>query len=103
MCALRDHVRALLLICVVTACAASDPDDGNRARCTQLRDHIVDLRLSDLPKDQAQSVIASHREAMASALGEQFVTSCQQSAGKRELDCGLAARDVSAATRCLER
>jgi hypothetical protein len=43
--------------------------------------------------------VAAHRAAMKSALGDQFLVSCQQLT-VAELKCGLAAGELRDATAC---
>jgi hypothetical protein len=69
----------------------------NRARCTQLRDHLVELRLRNTGMDVD---VDAHRQAMKHALGDRFVASCEQGMSSSELKCALAAKELRAATSC---
>lgn len=100
---LCSYVRVVILVAGVAACAASDAEESRRSRCTRYRDHLVALRLGDLPAGEKDPrVTEAHRAAMTGALGERFVAACEETTGNADLDCALAARDVSAATRCVE-
>ena len=65
----------------------------------QLRDHLVELRLATVPKNQGIDV-AAHRAALKQAFGESFVGSCEAKLTVPELECGLRARNVAGATAC---
>lgn len=101
MCALWSYVRVVIVICA-SSCAASDVEETKHRKCMRYRDQLVGLRLSDLPAAHPDSVAAAHREAMTTALGNDFIASCVQNVGNAALECALAARDVSAAARCIE-
>jgi hypothetical protein len=94
----RSVLLSLGLAAGVFACAdPEEPRESARKRCLALRDHLIDLRLSSAE----QSVdVAAHRDAMKQALGETFVETCQQEVSADELNCGLSATDLSAASAC---
>jgi len=98
---LSSYLRVAILI-TATSCAR-DVEETQRHKCTRFRDHLVDLRVADLPAARQDSVAAAHREAMTQALGDGFVATCVQNIGNADLDCALAARDVVTASSCLER
>ena len=71
-----------------------------REDCEQLRDHVVDLRLStisDLPTED----MAGHRSALRNALGEPFVSSCMKTFTPDQIQCAKSALDSDAASSCL--
>jgi len=73
----------------------------DRARCEQLRRHLVDLRLADLGTLEVD--VAAHRTAIENALGDAFVTSCQQSITVVQMTCALAAKNSALASTCTSR
>ena len=85
----------------MTGCGGSGkagPPPVDEARCTELRDHLVELRLNasrteDLDRGQ-------HRTALVAALGTGFVGQCVNFTTDKEANCILAATDEAAATRC---
>ncbi len=99
--AARQHVGilafALLLASAGTAGCTGDKDDDaapSRARCVQLRDHLVDLRIGDVTVD-----VDAHRDILRRSLGEEFLTTC---AGMppAEVSCALAAQESADVMRC---
>jgi len=89
------------LLILWVACTSHDDLVVDRARCEQLRTHLVDLRLADLGKLDVDK--AAHRTAIENALGDPFVTSCQQSITVLQMNCALAAKDSAAAASCTSR
>ncbi len=92
--------RLLVLVIAVAGCNADDVGAAEPAArpCAQLRDHVVDLRLVSAhgaPKD-----LATHREAMQRALGDDFVSSCEKSMSASQIECGTAAGDLAAVSAC---
>jgi hypothetical protein len=85
-----------MLMIAIGACTSSNDDAVDQRRCTQLRDHLIDLRLKGLEDVD----IASHRRALTQALGDEFVASCQQSIAWGELKCMLDAADQETAESC---
>lgn len=91
------------------------PDD-----CIELRDHIVDLRLSTVATIRTTPPVrtvgsdhldapalppidvAPHRAALKQALGEQFESNCLKSVTVDQLKCALAAKSSGAVTECLK-
>jgi hypothetical protein len=73
----------------------------NVERCTDLRDHLVDLRIAEAMGDGvlSSSERESHRAALASALSN-FVQSCTSSYTPTQLQCSLDAHDMAAALAC---
>jgi hypothetical protein len=88
---------ALVLLCL--GCSGDDEGDvtaSRRSRCSQLRDHLVELRLATATNVD----VAAHRAVMRRALGDEFVTRCETSTSEDVVNCALAATDSSAAAAC---
>lgn len=100
--ALVSYVGVLILISAA-GCAASTVEESHHDKCKRMRDHLVELRLGDLPGAKDEQIIAGHRAALTNALGDGFVATCDEQINNSNLDCALAARDVSAATQCVAR
>ena len=82
----------------------SHREDATR-RCTELRDHVVELRLA-----QSQGAtdalghpidLAPHRAAMKQLLGDDFVEHCQRDMQASQVKCALAATDTESASACI--
>jgi hypothetical protein len=61
-----------------------------------MRDHVVELRLVGVEKNDLEQ----HRAAIRSALGEGFVTTCVTKTSDDDIACALAATDMTAAAAC---
>jgi hypothetical protein len=85
---------ALAVLCT-TACTQ---DESIEQKCERLRDHVVDLRTEGLPAAD----VAAHRSALKNALGDQFTEECKSMTPK-QIDCGLAADEISLAAACAAR
>jgi hypothetical protein len=85
-------------VCLTIGCTSSNNIEVDRAHCTKLRDHLVDLRLQDATGVDR----AAHRQAMKQALGDNFIASCTDRMTASQLTCGLVAKDLGAATSCSE-
>jgi hypothetical protein len=83
-------------LAIFTGCATSNDDVVDQRRCTQLRDHVVDLRLKGITDVD----VVAHRAAFQQALGDDFIAKCQQSIEGAELTCMLDAADPTAVATC---
>jgi hypothetical protein len=70
------------------------PDDS---LCTELRDHLVELRL--LHTDPMER--GSRRAALTNALGHGFVSRCRNTLSMGQVRCAFGADSVAAADRCM--
>jgi hypothetical protein len=75
---------------------AIDEDETLRRRCSELREHVVDLRVASATVDREQ-----HRNALRNALGDRFVADCVGSYTVAAVECGLAAHDNDEIATCL--
>jgi predicted protein tyrosine phosphatase len=86
----------LLVLLLVASCDGErDIESTELTRCEQLRDHLIDLRLADAVHVDK----AAHREAMRTALGDDFAASCSKLRDD-VIDCALGASDSTAAAAC---
>lgn len=85
-----------LAMLLLAACGADNDSASRERRCTQLRDHFVDLRLGSIDKADLEK----HRRVMRRALGDSFVASCASTMNDDAITCALSATDVSAAAAC---
>jgi hypothetical protein len=95
-----SHRIACLIAILLGAvgCSSSSTElEVDRARCTRLRDHLVELRLSDAGADVD---VVAHRLAMKQALGDGFISTCERNLSASELTCALKAQELRAATSC---
>lgn len=94
-------MRRVLVAIILCAAACSDHETVDRAACTRLRDHVVDLRLADsssaLGKDATQ-----HRAAMKQALGDAFIDNCVQTMSYEQLDCSLKLKNLADSDQCVK-
>jgi len=89
-----------LLLVVSASCNGDEAEDVELAArpCTRLRDHLVDLRLEGV--HGAAADLATHREAMRQALGDDFVAACEASMSVAAISCAATASDLAAASAC---
>lgn len=91
-------MRTLFAMLFLTACSPRllDTDPADTELCTELRDHLVDLRVSE-----AQGVdVAAHHAALVQALGTTFVGKCASTLTTQQARCALAAPSVATAAQC---
>lgn len=91
-----------VLFTTLAACDVSESDlsqDGTEAqrrlRCTELREHLAEVRVAAVTVDREK-----HRRAISRALGDGFVETCL-GYGEASIECGLAAADHATAAGCL--
>ena len=89
------RARVAVILWGLASCGSRDEAGPSRARCEQLRDRIVELRLADVPPND----VAMHRQALVGALGERFVEDCQQLTAA-EATCAFAAKDSASIAAC---
>jgi hypothetical protein len=88
----------IALVLLVGAC--TDHDVVDRAGCTRLRDHVVDLRVADAAGELGGDV-AQHRRAMKQALGEDFIANCVQAMSYEQLACSLKLTNLADSGQCV--
>lgn len=89
-------MRSLLAFVLLVGCVGSGGDEGDqRARCNELRKHVVDIRLQSVPVEDREA----HRGAALDALDDDFASQCLQMSSER-VSCGLRARDHTALLAC---
>jgi len=84
---------------------ASHEDDGTRV-CTEMRDHLVELRLAESrgsAGDLQPIDLAPHRAAMKRALGPDFIKQCQREMSRVQVRCMLSATTFEVAQACSPR
>ena len=92
-------MRGYVWILVLSACASEGNQPPEASRCVKLRDHLVDLQVADIHVATGIDREA-HRRALASALGDDFTSTCAGTLTEAQVDCALDARDASAAAAC---
>ena len=95
---------SLLVIAISVGCGGSRDDEDDTARpslraCEQLRDHLIDVRLSGASGLDA-TAMAGQRAALQTGLGAEFIASCQQTMTRPAVQCALAASDGAALATC---
>ena len=90
------RARFCLLVALSTVGCATSNNEVDQARCTEARDHLIDLRLSGMTGIEVES----HRTALQAALGDDFTVACTKSFSSIQLQCVLAATDYDAAQAC---
>jgi hypothetical protein len=98
----RGTILIVALVATLSACdeseselSSQDSEARRRNRCSQLREHLVDTRLSNVTVDRDQ-----HRRALTNALGDQFIDECL-GYSEAAVECGVAAQDSEAVADCL--
>jgi hypothetical protein len=88
---------AAFVIAAAWGCMGSEErhDDLMRRRCTELRDHVVELQLQTVTDDRA-----AHRAALLASAGPTYVSDCVTTQSTPQLDCGLAAVSAADLARC---
>ena len=99
------HVSAVLLVgSLAIGCATSDPNDASdnetpmQKRCTDLREHVIDLRLQAIGSGED---IAAHRKAFEQTLGTKYVEGCVSSLSIAQVQCAMAAGDPTKVSVCI--
>jgi hypothetical protein len=74
----------------------SDAGDAERSTtaCERLRNHVVDLRVSEIHQDQE-----AHRTALRRALGSSFVAQCKDQSSAR-FECEMKATNIDGLRDC---
>jgi hypothetical protein len=83
---------------LVGGCASrpNEQDPASLQLCTEMRDHLVELRLASA----AGVELAPHREALKRALGADFLNACVAKWTVGQARCVIAAADSTAAGAC---
>lgn len=92
-------MRCCVLLLVLSACASEGNQPPEASRCTKLRDHLVDLQVSDIHVATGIDREA-HRRALASALGDDFAATCTSTLTDAQVECALGASDAASAAAC---
>jgi hypothetical protein len=90
---------AVVVIVMVSVGCTSTDDVVDRERCTKLRDRMITLRLKGLDATPGVNVSA-HRAALGQAMGDDFINACQRTVTARQIECALAADDLTTAEAC---
>jgi hypothetical protein len=89
---------AVLATFLTLAAGCSEDPPSPQQRCDELRDHLVNLRLSDVSTPDVD--LAAHRSAMTAALGTRFVDNCVSAFTDKQIRCVMAATDSQTAADC---
>ena len=92
-------MRCCLLVGWLLVAACSHDEVVDKKKCTQMRDHLIDLRLGSAAGSDDMD-FAQHRIAMKQALGESFLADCQHNMTIEQLDCAMKATDLQASIAC---
>lgn len=92
-------MRCCVFVLMLSACASEGNQPPEASRCMKLRDHLVDLQVADIHVATGIDREA-HRRALASALGEDFTSTCTSTLSESQVDCALSANDATAAAAC---
>ena len=93
-------IAAILGLALGCTASADDPSVEARQRCTDLRDHVVDLRLNDVGDPGVD--LAAHRAAMQQALGDHFIDGCMNDLSEAQKTCVTSATDSQALAACTD-
>lgn len=92
-------MRCVLLVGLAALFACSHGETVDRQKCLELRDHLIDVRLANAAGAEGVD-LAQHRAAMKQALGEKFLSECEQHTTIAQLRCELKATDLDATRSC---
>jgi len=85
-------------------CGGQGEEETKRMACTQMRDHVIDVRLNDfstVTDEHGQPInLEGHRTALTNALGDAFIDECINKMTITQLECARAATSVSSVTDC---
>jgi hypothetical protein len=93
--------RVLGIVCIAVACtvaACTHDETVDRRSCEKLRDHLIEVRVSS--DGNAGADTAQHRDAMKTALGDDFLDNCERTMSVEQLHCAMNARDLGATSDC---
>ena len=95
-----------MLASLLAACGAcTHSDEVDRHACEQLRDHVVDLRITAVkgtdPNGGPPIDFEPHRAALKQALGEGYLETCLKTFTVKQLRCALDSSAEAAETACL--
>jgi hypothetical protein len=74
----------------------SDTDPADRELCERFREHVVDLRLSNV----SDVDVRQHRALMIDAFGERFIDACTSSMTAAQVKCAVDAASSEDAETC---
>jgi hypothetical protein len=97
-------VPILLAVLALLGCTSESTTDLSSASppCERLAAHLVELELAPSADQLAPRDLEQHRAALLDVAKRDFVPACTDELSRRDLDCQLAARDLSTARACLE-
>lgn len=116
----------VMTLCVAVAGCDGDGDESVdqsvQARCTRMRDHLIELRLATVAPRNAPTIAnvpgasrtvavtptpsqnvdlrGQHRAALVASLGDDFAERCAQSMSTAQIDCVTSAPDQEGASAC---
>jgi hypothetical protein len=83
-------------------CAScGDAELSRHEQCVRVRDQLVSLRIAQLPANETAETAEAHRAALGQALAP-LVTECEQRFDDHQIQCTLAASDITTASLCVE-
>ncbi len=93
----------IVIATLVSGCGDSGGDEEVAAaraeQCEHVRGHIVELRLAT-SHGLTPSELAQHRDALARAMGAQFIDGCIRTTTEQQATCVLAASDSQGINEC---
>lgn len=88
--------KIFVVLALVASCGGDDSEvTARETPCERLRDHLVDLQLSDAQHVDREA----HRATLKQSLGGDFLASCAK-LGDDEVACALEAPDTASASGC---
>lgn len=84
------------LILLLSSCGGADEEESAGSECERVRDRLIQLKLADASGVDEQA----HRNAMKTALGDDFLEQCNTALSSAERDCVLNATDAATAQAC---
>jgi len=99
----RAHPLLLALSSLLAAACAEPaaPEVAERDTCTQLVDHMVELRLAEADDPRlTDEDRRQQRDGLRAVLGDAFVARCEQELDGTERACALAATSAAAMQAC---
>ncbi len=115
------HVLVMVFALFAFGCAGQGGESIEN-RCVRMRDHLIELRLADVPASRpgappnhkpdaterptatsppSVSLRAQHRATLRAALGDDFAERCARTMTVAQVDCVIGARDRDTADTCI--
>lgn len=88
------RIACVALLLSFSCASDSEPERQSTTACARLREHVIDLRVSEIQQDRD-----AHRAALRKALGDSYIATCVDEPRER-FDCEMKAIDIDGMRNC---